>query len=700
MRPLLPVSALLVVWQQSACAQKSPKANAESSVSCAVDTIAGSQYSSCEFLRGSLSFRLVSVDASGRRVASIDRLDGMARLRGERLLFATNAGMYERDSTAVGLLVVEGREERPLNLDPGPSDPCSVANFFCPPNGVFLVKDGQARILTTAEYARLAASSGWTTPQYATQSGPLLVRNGKLARPFNRASMSAKLRSGVCVRADGSVVFALADSVTFWSFAESLRSHYRCRDALFLDGTVSQLYTGAGALHRGGEFSAMFAAFAPADGRSVRPVQAPSAVAITNVAVIDVVTGATRANQNVLISGSRITAVGPTSRVPVPPGARTVNGAGKFLMPGLWDLHTHAVMFGRSSLALFLANGVTGIRDMGAERFAEAKAWRDSIAAGSLLGPRMRIASPIVENPGWLAFAKQVGEQAGTPWTLYERFGPRSAEEATRWVDSVAALGPDHIKVRNWPAPEIARALVARARTHGLRVVAHANEPFPRRGITTLEHSVWPPLGGSRADRDSLWRQLAASGTVFVPTLITWATRLDPPDTLIARLTAGRLPGLEYVPKRTRERWMNQLKELKEEPSSLDWATIYRNELRNVGEMRRAGIELLTGTDVGAPLVVPGFSLHGELANLVNIVVLTPREALAAATIGAAAAVGMADSLGTIESGKLADLVLLDANPLTDITNTRRIRAVIANGRLLDRASIDRMLAEVQARSR
>jgi Amidohydrolase family len=434
-------------------------------------------------------------------------------------------------------------------------------------------------------------------------------------------------------------------------------------------------------------------------GSTTALAQTPSTVAITDVAVIDVVTGIAKPNQTVLTSGNRITAVGPASRVRVPRGATTVNGSGKFLMPGMWDLHSHAVMFGPASLKLYLAQGVTGIRDMGAERFADSKAWRDSIAAGLLLGPRMRIAAPIVENTRWLAAVKRMGQAAGTPWTLYERFGPTSAEEAVRWVDSVAALGPDHIKVRNWPAAEIGRALVARARERGIPVVGHANEPFPRTGITTLEHSVWPPLGESQAMRDSLWRRLAESRTAFVPTLVTWVVRIDSPDVLIAKLHAGRVPGLQYVPKSTRERWHDQLKEFKQE-RPMDWTTIHRNELRNVAEMRRAGIGLLAGTDVGAPLIVPGFSLHDELAHLVNTAGLTTRQALEAATIGAARVVGMADSLGTIDTGKLADLVLLDANPLIDIGNTRRIRAVIANGRLLDRASIDMLLADVETRSR
>src|SRR3712207_3356782 len=131
------------------------------------------------------------------------------------------------------------------------------------------------------------------------------------------------------------------------------------------------------------------------------PAQAPSTLAVTDVAVVDVTTGTTRPNLNVLISGNRITAVGPATRVRVPRGATTVNGSGRYLVPGMWDLHSHAVMFGPPSLKLYLAQGVTGIRDMGAERSAHAKAWRDSITAGLLLGPRMRIASPIVENPRW-----------------------------------------------------------------------------------------------------------------------------------------------------------------------------------------------------------------------------------------------------------------------------------------------------------
>ncbi len=423
------------------------------------------------------------------------------------------------------------------------------------------------------------------------------------------------------------------------------------------------------------------------------PSTAPGPLAITHVTVVDVTGGASRADQTVLVSGDRIVSVGPAAGARVPRGARVVDGTGKYVVPGLWDMHSHATMFGRTALGLYLANGVTGIRDMGAERFAVAKAWRDSIAAGEMAGPRMRVASPVVENPRWLAGARRMIDASGTPWTLYERFGPASPEEAVRWVDSVAALGADHIKVRNWPDPATGRALVERARERGLPVVGHGNEPFPRTGVATLEHGIWPPLGPSGAARDSLWRRLAAGGTAMVPTLVTWPIRLDLPDALIARLDDGRIDGLCYVPAETVKGWRDQLLQLKQERNSIDWREVYRGEVRNVGEMHRAGMVLLAGTDIGAPLLVPGFSLHDEMALLVRDAGMTPLQALQAATIAPARLMGLADSLGTVEAGKVADLLLLDADPLADIRNTRRIHAVVANGRWIDATEIARLLA-------
>lgn len=424
---------------------------------------------------------------------------------------------------------------------------------------------------------------------------------------------------------------------------------------------------------------------------------AESTIAIRGVTVVDATGAPPRADQTVVISGNRIVAAASAANVRVPRQARVVDGSGKYLIPGLWDMHTHVTGLGKAGLELSVANGVTGVRDMGAIRFATTKAWRDSIAAGLLLGPRMKIASPVVERPNWLAAVRKFLAEAGASTeTLKERFGPNTVDEMVRWVDSVKAIGTDHIKVRNWPNAEISKALVARARERGLPVVAHPNQPFPVEGVASYEHYIFPPLQVSDAKRDSMFRQWGASGVAIVPTLVTWPGRLHPVDTLKAMIDPARTPMYRYIPPAIREDWLKELDARKNE-SPYDYHALYRVTIRDLKEMKAAGMPVLAGTDgLGFP-PVPGFSLHDELVQLVSLAGLTTVEALQAATLRPAEFLGLADSLGSIGIGKVADLVLLDADPLTDIRNTRRIRAVVINGRLLERTALDRLLAAAEA---
>lgn len=214
-------------------------------VACRTEMIAGARYRVCEIAPGEVGrLQLAARDGRGRPVQTIARVDSLVRARGERLLFATNAGLYERVDSATGMLVADGgRTYSRLNRGAGPRNPCSVANFYCPPNGVFFVANGRAGVLSTADFAARRGAA----PRIATQSGPMLVRRGALARAFPAESRSRLVRNGVGVRRDGTVVFAIADSpVTFHAFATAFRDALRCPDALFLDGTISQLYAGPG----------------------------------------------------------------------------------------------------------------------------------------------------------------------------------------------------------------------------------------------------------------------------------------------------------------------------------------------------------------------------------------------------------------------------------------------------------------------
>ncbi len=438
-------------------------------------------------------------------------------------------------------------------------------------------------------------------------------------------------------------------------------------------------------------------------GASAAPAPRAEGVAFTHATVVDVEGGRLLPGQTVVVKGNRIVAMGAGARVPA--GTRVVDARGKFLVPGLWDVHTHVELNGRAALPLYAANGVTSIRDMGGHDWALTRAWRDSIAAGQRTGPRMKIAAPIVESPEWMRAVRRMQEAEGQPtaW-LDRRYGPASAGEAVAWVDSMANLGADHVKVRNYPDAPVLRALMARARQRGLPVYAHTQRGLhpadaSAAGMASFEHGFFPALAESAAGRDSLFRLLATNGTAIVPTLVTWRGREIDGAALAAALDSAGDPHLRYVPAEVTRRWRDEARTRRYE-TSVDWSALARADRRNVREMLAAGMMLLVGSDAGAPLVVPGFATHDELELLVTQGGLTPLQALRAATVHPAAFMRMADSLGAVRPGMVADLLLLDADPLADIRNTRGIAGVALNGRYLDRAALDALLAEAERGAR
>jgi imidazolonepropionase-like amidohydrolase len=442
-------------------------------------------------------------------------------------------------------------------------------------------------------------------------------------------------------------------------------------------------------------------------------------IAITHVTVINPGTSSVQPDTTVVITGDRITAVsGAVSgagRFQPPKNARVIDGTGRYLIPGLWDMHVHSAFGdwfpgGREIiLPLFVANGVTGVRDMGGD-VPVLFAWRKQIAAGEIVGPRMVVSGPMLDAllpDGKLRFPSSVA--VSTP------------ESAVAAVDSLKAQGVDFIKVQSVISHDAYLAAAAEAHKQGLPIVGHVPDKVRiaeaiAAGQKSIEHLMGSFEGCSTEEEkfisgagdlklllatydpkrcDALIGLLAKSQTWQVPTL-AWqrgGTFLDQRD-------LQHQPLDKYVPGYWREvTWRRFTEEmmpgLLHDPLALRQEYFARN-LQMVGAQHRAGVPFLAGTDAAPGVyIMPGFSLHDELANFVEAG-FSPMESLQTATSNPAKFLGTESTFGSIEPGKIADLVLLRANPLDDIHNTQKIDAVIANGRFFDRAALDGLLAQVE----
>ena len=464
----------------------------------------------------------------------------------------------------------------------------------------------------------------------------------------------------------------------------------------------------------------------------------PPTLAIRAATVVDVRDGSLRPDHTVLVAGKRIAAVGPADKVRIPDGADVIDATGGYLIPGLWDMHVHsvanvAVDRSRESVAakdwhfpLFLAHGVTGVRNMndgtGDVTLELSKSVRRQLAEGDLRGPpRFLTAGPSVD---------------GDPPLGSNPVVVRTAAEARAAVEQLVSNGADLVKVYENLSREAYFAIIDEARRRGIPVDGHV--PFrvtPQEaadaGQRTAEHPDALAAGCStaaEAERKRFASVLADYGSLpegekFLAMFRHVRALYDSrdPAACASAIEAYRRNGvavtvdlvayhhvvyaeqvladsarMRLVPQEIRRNWENLL----DSETTREFQSILRPivplELENVRLLNEAGVLLLAATDVGVPFQVPGISLHVELERLVEAG-LSPLEALRTATLNPARVLKMADSLGTIEPGKLADLVLLDANPLEDIRNTQKIRAVVADGRLYRRADLDRLLATVEA---
>jgi imidazolonepropionase-like amidohydrolase len=437
-------------------------------------------------------------------------------------------------------------------------------------------------------------------------------------------------------------------------------------------------------------------------------VDAQSTIAFIGVNVIPLTDGNTvLADQTVVVRNGSIVAIGPRARVAVPANATQIAAAVKYLMPGLADMHVHLEHFDNPVyLQLFLANGITSVRSMdGIPEILEAKR---NAAAGTLLSPAIYTAGPVLD---------------GDPPTRPEIRSVRNPDEARSAVLEQASAGYDFIKIYPNLSAESFRAIIRTAKERGLRVAGHLPRAVPLNeilaaGMASIEHvgdyadaiqaGEPPPRGrpvpGRRrlefqADSVKMERlasQLARSGTWVVPTIVQ-ADRAVASDTVLKRWMSD--PSVAVIDRGILKYfWEAGVTRNAQALDANGWKLVEegrRNRLALVAALRRAGVPMLVGTDTPQPFVFPGASVHEELENFVAAG-FTPQQALTAATRDAARFIGQERLWGTVENGKRGDLLLLEANPLQDISATRRIAGVVTQGKWHPAGRLREMISAVE----
>ena len=431
-----------------------------------------------------------------------------------------------------------------------------------------------------------------------------------------------------------------------------------------------------------------------AQSKSSRHLQV---LVFTHVTVIDATGAPAKPDMSVVITGDRITAIGKSGKVRMPKDAQIINASGKYMIPGLWDMHIHSGGYenGKKNFPFLLAKGIIGVRDMGSP-LEEILRLRQEVDEGKIAGPRMVIAGPLLQGP--------------LPFQMPLIISVKDEAEAKRTVTYLKDRGVDFIKVHDAVPRNIYFAIAQESKRQGIPFAGHVPPSISaleatdagQRSIEHLGGRFYGVLLGCTTREAELTDRIRRIVNAVLKSLIE---KKEPDDSEIFRasltrplldsfsdqkaatlLSAFRRNNTWQVPtlvgQPIRDAINGGRKDLSEDDIRYGKMLIQR-QLDLVAAMRRANVKLMAGTDL--PLDNP--KLHDELILLVEAG-LTPLEALQTATRNPAEFLGRLDSFGTVEKGKVADLVLLDANPLEDIRNTQKISLVVLGGKMIARPSL------------
>jgi amidohydrolase family protein len=450
----------------------------------------------------------------------------------------------------------------------------------------------------------------------------------------------------------------------------------------------------------------------------------PATIAITHATIIDVTGAPPKPNSTILIDHEKISAIGPDSSLEIPPGAQVIDATGKFLIPGLADMHIHLMGAGEPTgsrefiLPLLIANGITTVRDMGGD-VAQLKKLRKEIESGDQLGPQIFFTGPYLD---------------GNPPYFQPSIVVVTAAEADAAVRKLKSEGVNFIKVQSRLKPAAYFAIAEATRKENIRFVGHVPDSIsPAQasdaGQASIEHLTGILLACSSREADLRQQQLNPPPHKETPRQTSLRQRAwqqavldtyshEKAQQLYATLLANRTwqvptlpllielayltpdtdrandPNLKYIPQNLQKIWKQGRAESLANKTPGDFllrAKLVEASLKAVGDMHAVGIPMMAGTDSTAPNLVPGFALHDSIADMVRAG-LTPMEALQTATSKPAEFLNRSTEQGTIAPGQRADLVLLEADPLKDIHNTKKIQAVFLKGKYLDRAALDALL--------